>query len=199
MYRKIFRFFLSQGFRHHVMQRTQDRYPTRDRFTAANKFIPVVKTEPWDETEGMIQKRFNCTICERRFTTKMELIKHCEQHKMPQYSPYVENGRYNISGNIGIHTVGPYDPTYSEYEDPSPTFACMFCNKVFKTRPNLTNHLSKHTGLYMYTCSTCNKGFNTQGPYMRHLAEHAWNAKAQRRRWMRKRNVGGEVLAFAIT
>ena len=164
------------------MQRTQDRYPARDRFPVGEKFMPVMKTEPWEENEEMIQERFDCTICERRFSTKTELIQHCEQHKVPLYSPYVGNGRYNISGNIGIHSVEPYDPTYSEYEDPSPAFSCMFCNKVFKTRPSLKNHLSKHTGLYMYTCNTCSKGFNTHAPYMRHLAEHASNEKTQPRR-----------------
>ena len=183
----------------------------------------------------MVQKTFQCTICDGRFSTKTELIQHCEQHKVPQYLPYVGSGTYNILGNVGIrivesyeprtvevyqprtveacqprtveaskprtveaskprtveacqprtveayqpHTDDAYEPSYSEYQFIRPTFPCNFCTKIFKTRQTLTNHLSKHTGLYMYSCKTCNKGFNAQAPYVKHLTEHAINAKAQ--------------------
>ena len=229
--------------------RTHEWYPTEERFAAVKK-LQCVQNRPW-ENEA-VQKMFHCTLCNGRFSTKTELIQHCEQHKVPQCSPYVGSGTYNISGNIGIHTVEAYknhsveayqprtveayqprtvevyqpstvkayqpdtveackprtveghklhtvetckpctveghkpntaetyeayEPSYSQYIPP--TFACIYCPKVLKTRQTLKNHLSKHTGLYMYPCKTCSKGFNTESRYMKHLAEHASDSKAQ--------------------
>ena len=49
-------------------------------------------------------------------------------------------------------------------------FQCVHCDAKFKKKPNLDNHMKKHTG--EMTCDICQKAFSDSNFFMKHKRKH---------------------------
>lgn len=111
--------------------------------------------------------RLNCIDpdCKRTFPNTEELDTHLEKdHGVSLEDPLVSS-------------ENPADAALAEglEVDMRPFYQCAFCQKVFRTKSGLKNHMSMHTGFYRFWCDTCKKGFNNSAEYKRDQNRHAGN------------------------
>ncbi len=111
--------------------------------------------------------RLNCIDpdCKRTFPNTEELDTHLEKdHGVSLEDPLVSK-------------ENPADAALAENleVDMRPFYQCAFCQKVFRTKSGLKNHMSIHTGFYRFWCDTCKKGFNNSAEYKRDQNRHAGN------------------------
>ncbi|XP_076805764.1 uncharacterized protein LOC143449440 [Clavelina lepadiformis] len=51
-------------------------------------------------------------------------------------------------------------------------FSCNFCDRSFKYKRNLKDHLRTHTGERRYQCDVCHKSFIQNGNFRTHMRTH---------------------------
>ena len=49
---------------------------------------------------------------------------------------------------------------------------CLKCDKEFRSRLGLKQHMQLHTGQFRYFCDSCRKGYNTNQAYKVHMDKH---------------------------
>ena len=96
------------------------------------------------------EKRYNCDICEKAFTTTWILKYHKQMHTRP------------YSCTICGDTFG-YAPIYERHmrkHTGEKQFQCDMCNKKFSRRDNLFTHLRSHAG--KFKCVKCKVYFTSK-------------------------------------
>ena len=53
-----------------------------------------------------------------------------------------------------------------------PSKKCQFCNRTFKRREHLADHMRSHTGEKPYICQTCGHSFTRMSSLRRHQLLH---------------------------
>lgn len=104
--------------------------------------------------------KFNCPICERKYSEKYLIVKHLKDHyqgdmHVCQKCGKVYNRRYRLMQHIKIHT--------------QETLSCSYCEKKFSTRPRLNDHVNTHTKETPYKCLVCPKRFPSESGWRKHL------------------------------
>ena len=69
-------------------------------------------------------------------------------------------------------------------------FICNTCEKSFKDKPRLMDHLAVHTGIYRFTCPICSKGTNHKDRHKEHMDKHKLQAEGG------ENPLDGKVAAF---
>lgn len=108
------------------------------------------------------EKPFECPTCQKRFTTQGHLTDHSRKHTNTR--PFVcECGEaFMRSSTLKIHKrIHTGDKPY----------ACEECGKRFSESGNLKTHSRTHTGERPYKCefAGCDKAFKTRGHLLDHL------------------------------
>lgn len=111
------------------------------------------------------EKQFQCTWCEKSFTTNTFLDVHLRTHTSELSYPCNACDRSFISrANLSRHQIS------HRGERP---YKCPVCEKSFVIRSKLKIHLRNHTGERPYQCSECEKTFTSHTYLTLHQKTHA--------------------------
>ncbi|KAK3511213.1 hypothetical protein QTP70_032544 [Hemibagrus guttatus] len=110
------------------------------------------------------QRPFCCSICDKSFTIKFNLLKHLKLHAGEKPFHCSHCGKtftqlFNLTSHLRIHTG----------EKP---YLCSQCGKSFSQASKLKTHLRIHTGEKPYTCGTCEKRFSDSSTLNKHQRTH---------------------------
>ena len=94
--------------------------------------------------------------CVKTFRSSSELDAHLKQ----------DHGLDSDNGDSRVVV----EPPTSTVRD---AFLCGPCNKTFKTKCGLINHMSVHTGIYRFFCDKCQRGFNKRTLFEKDQNKHA--------------------------
>ena len=119
--------------------------------------------------------RLVCELCPgKAFCNKRKLKVHVTRVHGPQKPKWVcpECGVQvqNTSNSIKLHKM-VHDNIFP--------FQCEYCDKKFRTKTVLRNHLNQHTGAVSFPCKFCSKSFSSKGGLWQHLKRTACKNQAQ--------------------
>ncbi len=111
------------------------------------------------------QRPWQCEYegCSAGFTLKSSLINHYNTHTgKREYCPYCEKGFSQKSAlRTHIKTLhAQYKPYKCSYEG---------CNAAFSLKVSLKEHTVEHTGQFPFNCQWCQKGFKQKGNLKNHM------------------------------
>ncbi|XP_018900017.2 uncharacterized protein [Bemisia tabaci] len=111
-----------------------------------------------------LKNKFQCDLCDKRFSTKPNLITHRRIHLGVKNYTCDQCGKGFIQkGNLDTHLL-----THSSDKP----FSCEMCEKSFKTMLQLRKHHSVHTGDKPHQCDVCGRMFRERGTLREHYRIH---------------------------
>ncbi|XP_014213481.1 zinc finger protein 253-like isoform X2 [Copidosoma floridanum] len=111
-----------------------------------------------------MKSRFPCDQCDKRFSTKPNLVTHKRIHTGVRNFTCDQCGKSFIQkGNLEAHFL-----THSADKP----YTCSQCPKAFKTPLQLKKHESVHTGAKPHQCNTCGRTFREKGTLREHHRIH---------------------------
>uniref|UniRef100_A0A336K6Z8 CSON015422 protein n=1 Tax=Culicoides sonorensis TaxID=179676 RepID=A0A336K6Z8_CULSO len=122
---------------------------------------PIVTTEIPAEITVEQKNSYECSECEKKFLTKSRLKKHIMTHT-PDKPYHCKNCKWSFATNAELetHTLVNHN-TIGKNE-------CVYCQKIFKEKRLLRQHMITHKTQKRFTCRYCMKGFNL----LHHLKNH---------------------------
>lgn len=118
------------------------------------------------------EKQFQCTDCEKAFTTVVQLRSHRRQHTgerpVPKATCSECGKKCTNNGDLKVHM--------RQHTGERP-FACTTCNRRFLMHTHLLIHVRTHTGEKPYKCLTCPKSFSSSTM----LQKHSWIHTGEKR------------------
>ncbi|XP_030050624.1 zinc finger protein 2 homolog [Microcaecilia unicolor] len=106
---------------------------------------------------------FQCTECERRFSTRSKLIEHKKIH----------GGKsFKCTGCLKCFTYRSQLKIDEKFHKGQKPFKCFECDKYFNGTRNLRLHERTHTGEKLYQCSECEKCFSKKDKLQLHKMTH---------------------------
>lgn len=111
-----------------------------------------------------VKNKFPCNLCNKRFSTKPNLVTHMRIHAGVRNFTCDQCGKSFVQkGNLDAHLL-----THSQDKP----FSCELCNKRFKTGMQLRKHHSVHTGAKPHQCDICGRTFREKGTLREHHRIH---------------------------
>ncbi|XP_076646285.1 uncharacterized protein LOC143355393 isoform X2 [Halictus rubicundus] len=111
-----------------------------------------------------MKNRFPCDQCDKRFSTKPNLVTHKRIHSGVRNFTCDQCGKSFIQkGNLEAHFL-----THS-VDKP---YSCTQCSKAFKTPLQLKKHETVHTGAKPHQCAVCGRTFREKGTLREHHRIH---------------------------
>ncbi|KAL0124799.1 hypothetical protein PUN28_006570 [Cardiocondyla obscurior] len=111
-----------------------------------------------------MKNRFPCDQCDKRFSTKPNLVTHKRIHSGVRNFTCDQCGKSFIQkGNLEAHFL-----THS-LDKP---YNCSQCTKAFKTPLQLKKHETVHTGAKPHQCAVCGRTFREKGTLREHHRIH---------------------------
>ncbi|XP_013194551.1 zinc finger protein 436 isoform X2 [Amyelois transitella] len=119
-----------------------------------------------------VEEKYECDICKRRFTVKVNLEKHLARHfdksnrQVKDNEPVVCNVCgiiLNRKCSLKIHMLTHTGEKPHE---------CHICHKSFSQRGSLKSHLKIHTGIKPFECTVCHHRFFAKNNLNTHMTKH---------------------------
>ncbi|XP_003424691.2 zinc finger protein 2 [Nasonia vitripennis] len=111
-----------------------------------------------------MKNRFQCDQCDKRFSTKPNLVTHKRIHSGVRNFTCDQCGKSFIQkGNLEAHFL-----THSADKP----YKCSQCSKAFKTPLQLKKHETVHTGAKPHQCAVCGRTFREKGTLREHHRIH---------------------------
>ncbi|XP_043284345.1 zinc finger protein 3 homolog [Venturia canescens] len=111
-----------------------------------------------------MKNRFPCDQCDKRFSTKPNLVTHQRIHSGVRNFTCDQCGKSFIQkGNLEAHFL-----THSADKP----YTCSQCPKAFKTPLQLKKHETVHTGAKPHQCAVCGRTFREKGTLREHHRIH---------------------------
>ncbi|KAL5233272.1 hypothetical protein ACI65C_000682 [Semiaphis heraclei] len=109
-------------------------------------------------------KKSECNICGRSFSTKKTLISHYRTHTGERpYACNICDRSFSLNGNLVTH--------YRTHTGERP-YACNICDRSFSRKHHLVAHKKTHTGERPYACNICDRSFSLNGNLVTHYRTH---------------------------
>lgn len=122
------------------------------------------------DSEEAKTKPYKCDVCFKRFITRAKYNMHLRKHY------YDRNFECVVCHKKFIRKIN-FQESREKSKTPPPTvkfklgiYGCNVCEKHFRSRSGLTNHLKVH--INDTVCSFCGKSFGSKEEIKRHLKSH---------------------------
>ena len=138
-------------------------------------------------------KKFLCDFCPEKFDNKSAFQVHEKLHSSAELVCYVCEkkylDRYSLRYHLRTHGIGlqircelcgknftkqsrlqsHIDSIHKDIRK----FSCPHCDKAFKAKPHLENHLLQHTGGRPWQCKECGDSFRHKLSMISHMRTHS--------------------------
>nr|XP_033775378.1 zinc finger protein 710 [Geotrypetes seraphini]XP_033775379.1 zinc finger protein 710 [Geotrypetes seraphini]XP_033775380.1 zinc finger protein 710 [Geotrypetes seraphini]XP_033775381.1 zinc finger protein 710 [Geotrypetes seraphini] len=113
---------------------------------------------------GDRQKRWQCRLCEKSYTSKYNLVTHILGHSgiKPHSCPHC-NKLFKQPSHLQTHLL--------THQGTRP-HRCEVCNKAFTQTSHLKRHMLLHTDIKPYSCHFCGRGFAYPSELKAHEVKH---------------------------
>ena len=117
-------------------------------------------------------KSFDCGICDASFMDQGSWKRHKERHfGVRNHSCEICGMAFYEKYSLRVHQTSHFYTSLKSEKDVNSGFTCHICQKYFKTKKDMKNHLVAHS-TKKYTCEFCNKRFSLKYSYVRHRRIH---------------------------
>ncbi|XP_063289724.1 oocyte zinc finger protein XlCOF22-like isoform X1 [Pelobates fuscus] len=145
-------------------------------------------------------RMFNCTACQKCFTSSSEFVKHLNTHRVKRLPCSYCNKYFDCNSSLVRHmTVHTGEKPFQCSEcgkrftqnaclvrhknihtqekhklmhTQAKPFSCSKCGKCFAQRPHLVQHQRIHTGEKPFSCTECGKCFTSKSTLLTHKMVH---------------------------
>ena len=148
----------------------REYFPQKDAFEAHIKIC--MENQP---VKAIPEERFECRFCQKRYTRKFDLKKHCLDAHQVKLSYKCKNCHecYEKFRDLVTHISTHHKKKEETCKKEEKLFQCKCCQKNFKFKKNLLTHYKSHVKKRHYRCKFCRKLFLTANGYKTHMVKNA--------------------------
>ena len=173
----------------HLAEAHDDERSRKMQCKVCNKWMSSDETMIGHQNMHMGTKPFKCNFCEKSYRTRKNMAAHRKEMHGKEWK--VELGKRISEGRKSSNPCPrcgiqfPLQPALNQHlaeihNDPeAKELQCQTCEKYFRSKPVLKNHVRTHTGDRPFKCDFCPQSFlsyNTMDVHRKHMHPEEWEA-----------------------